>query len=271
MSNCLRGALCILLALVFSYADRPQQSRAATRKTLSVSIDERLKIDGSVSYTFSPSTLRTGIRTDLLRAPDGHSYDPTNPFGSTPRQFSTFEDLTNAIVGTWTLESFLRSDPVASLEKYEFTISPFYANDISFLRPTILFPANGSQVTSPVDISWNPPSDSYGIGGNVFTRRHWIADGLLRLSWDSPVSDDASFVFVTASGQNLPQFISNPIPSLSSPTYDLQLNLSYGKSIEIQFFPIEVAEPAAGFLICFGAALLGVTHGRRLQRTPGVA
>ncbi len=248
-SRCL--VLCALLAISLCALS---PSEAATPKPIFLSIQDRLRPDGTSYFDLSADVWFTipGSRVQQLIAPSGSLF-PIGTFDSI--RFESFSELTAAIVGGWQFKTAPSSDPL-NFEHYDFNVSSFELDDATVQRPQILEPVNpyvGADTT--FQIIWDPPSSSYGAGSaGLFFDSELIEPGVLEVQLRSSVgSSDGYFRFSTSMSQSLPSFISAAMPSSSDPTYDVLTRLIYTRSVQKTFYPRLVPEPHALVLLITGA------------------
>lgn len=242
---------CAIVAIALAIAGA---ATAASPKFITLGVTEQINHDQSVSYSLYTQFLSPFTRSESIIGPTGQVF---GPFPGTQLRLSSWEDLTENLIGNWTFTSTSKGNPT-DVEQYRFTISPFQYEGLTPTTPTIS-PVNHSFVSSPFTVTWDPPSNNYGYGAggiaNVVGRL--IEPGKMEISFGKTLNPGAYLSFGQGSlGQSLNEYVSITDGPASDPEYDLTLSMDFSRQVDFRYYPVGVPEPSGLVLTILGGLVI---------------
>jgi hypothetical protein len=267
------GTVAILLFYFLTYPAAAQFPRSFI-----FDVSRMPQRDGSVHFEMNVSS---GVR-QVVHLPDGTSltsgFDPNNRFAD--RTYTSFDELKNAIVGTWTIEHLAFPPFDIPHEEYTFTLSDFPESAIYEAPPSITYPLHGSVVPREFTMTWEwPAGETPSMGRTTLVRRFHDAGysqsgtgGYPRNELSTPISaidgggSEADRMTLWAGGylpNALAGYLSEVAPQQSMPEYRYTLRFaSRSMSVPVNVF---VGVPECNGILLFAMGMSACLFPRRAR------
>ena len=236
----------VALFVVLSIVQRDAASAPIALPIL-VSLTEQRDFDSTTNYRLSARALGfTTTRTETLYTPGGTQIPD---FGSL--EFLTWQELVAESVGEWKFTSTSNTDPTDA-EEYRFAVFAPNYGDLNVQFP-LVSPPSLSVVTSPLTITWSPPSSSYSGGASQVPgfKTTLLEPGKLEMLFGASYDETARLRFATAQGQDLSAYLSDFVTFPPDPTYAVMPSLSFRRQTAVRYIPADaVPEPSSVALGC---------------------